>query len=592
MAYARYLAFGIDDSNAIAERAIRDLIRNDWRWQMRDNPEFASQSGVHEYDHLLQDLSPKAFAERIAHDESVLYQLDKIVTSNGSQDFDADLKLHVTLFKQSVEDELAAYRLGCHLYPVNSIGYGGVHNNFIEALDWLGGDEQTARRNFVCRLSAFQQQARQFKALLKLGMAEGKVASCGMLRKIPEQFRQLANLDEGPIKSRIDAIPPEQKALRESARAAAASFRESILELEKFFEKEYIPRARETPGCLGLSAGSTVYRRCLRFHTTTSLTPEQVHSIGLQQVERIERRYETDVLRPLGRPAGSFKQFVEDVKKPDSGFYFKTEEQLLSAYKELVARIYKCLPRVFEVIPEDKLEIVRKDSPTGPAAYYMAGTEDGSRPGRFFVNVSNVTARPSYLMTALALHEAIPGHHMQLCIQLSNKNIPEFLKHLEDRRYEYCPARRQMYAAYLEGWALYCEGLGEELGIYDKDPMKIFGRLSMEMMRAVRLVVDTGIHAMGWSLSKAIAYMEAKTGMHRYECEAECYRYEAWPGQACAYKVGEVAIRECRRKAEEELGEQFSLKEFHSVVLNSGPLPLDVLSTMVDEWVADRKSRS
>lgn len=192
-------------------------------------------------------------------------------------------------------------------------------------------------------------------------------------------------------------------------------------------------------------------------------------------------------------------------------------------------------------------------------------------------------------MVALALHEGVPGHHLQGSLTIENPEVPSFLRFVEDRRYEFCPARRQLYAAYLEGWALYCEALGEEMGLY-RDPMALFGRLSMEMMRAVRLVVDTGIHAQGWSVEKAIDYMMEKTGMHRHECEAECYRYEAWPGQACAYKIGEIAFHKIRAAAEAELGKRFDLRRFHTEVLAHGPLPLDTLSDLITAWVARERS--
>lgn len=218
--------------------------------------------------------------------------------------------------------------------------------------------------------------------------------------------------------------------------------------------------------------------------------------------------------------------------------------------------------------------------------YYLAGTPDGTRPGRFYVNVSNLNKRPKYEMTSLALHEAIPGHHHQCALALENDDLPNFLRFLEDRRYEFCPGRRQLYAAYLEGWALYCESLGEEMEMY-KTPLELFGKLSMEMMRAVRLVVDSGIHHKGWDVEKAIVYMMENTGMHRHEVEAECYRYEAWPGQACAYKVGEVAIWKMRRGAEDILGNKFVLKEFHEVVLSAGPMPLDSLSQRVSRWIEE-----
>ena len=282
---------------------------------------------------------------------------------------------------------------------------------------------------------------------------------------------------------------------------------------------------------------------------------------------------------------GTFDEFVVQQRAPESGHYYADKDALLAGYRVIVDKIAETLPGYFARMPKSELEIVAKDSTTAPAAYYMQGTSDGKRPGRFYVNVSNLHQRPKYEMVALALHEGIPGHHLQGSLALEDEGIPAFLRFVEDRRYEFCPARRQLYAAYLEGWALYCEALGEEMGLY-ANPLDVFGRLSMEMMRAVRLVADTGIHCKGWAVEDAITYMMEKTGMHRHECEAECYRYEAWPGQACAYKVGEIAIWRMRKSAEAALKDKFDLKEFHAVLLGSGPLPLDTLATLVEDWIA------
>lgn len=216
------------------------------------------------------------------------------------------------------------------------------------------------------------------------------------------------------------------------------------------------------------------------------------------------------------------------------------------------------------------------------------GTPDGKRPGRFYVNVSHIEKRPLYETVALALHEAIPGHHHQVSLATENNLIPNFMRYIEDRRYEACPCRRNIYCGYAEGWALYCEYLGEELGMY-KTPVDLFGRLSMDMMRAVRLVVDTGLHFKGWSIDRCVEYMMEKTGMHRHEVETEIYRYAGWPGQACGYKIGQIEIINMRRKAEAELGSKFDLKKFHAICLNSGPMPLTELGALVDAYIAETK---
>ena len=622
-------------SSHSASAALRALLALDFAFQHADNPEFASQSGNHRggLAARLQDLSPAAFRLRREHDEMVLARASNIDAL--ALDSDAD-RLHLRLFVADVRCELDAFALGCHLTPINSIGYGGVVNNVLEALDW-NEDAAANRANLVARIlrvEAFPRQCRQYIELLRHGAARGVLASKAMVRKAADQIRDIAD-DEAkaaPLDvSRAGSEGDDDTALRERMVLANAAFRDACMSVEQFVRHEYAPKCRDACGCAGMqwptldeekteeavvyrqglgitearkeqteTRGAAVYALSLRYHTTTTMSAEEIHAVGLSEVERIEQRYRDDVLVPLGyleadaaSPADAafdqtlcrkaFDAFVA-AARVDPEQYYSTKEALLEGYATLTAAIRAKLPEFFDSMPSSPLEILEKDAESAPAAYYLAGTPDGRRPGRFYVNVSNLSQRPKYEMTALALHEGIPGHHHQCAIALENDSIPSFLRYLEDRRYEFCPARRQLYAAYLEGWALYCEALGEEMGLYGGDPMKIFGRLSMEMMRAVRLVVDTGIHHQGWSVDKAIAYMMDKTGMHRHECEAECFRYEAWPGQACAYKIGEVAIWKMRREAEAALGERFDLRQFHEVLLGSGPLPLDALEAMVKEW--------
>lgn len=311
------------------------------------------------------------------------------------------------------------------------------------------------------------------------------------------------------------------------------------------------------------------------------MTANEIHDIGLQEVERIEKRYIHDILLPLGYKENEFDKFIEFVKH-DKQFYVKTSEELLSHYKNMCTKISEIMPNYFNEIPKSPLEIVQKS--VGPAAYYLAGTADGTRPGRFYVNCSEIDKRPLYESIALSLHEANPGHHHQCAITLENKNLPNFMRFFEDRRYEVGPSKRSMATAYVEGWGLYSEYLGEEMGLYTT-PYELFGRLSMEMMRAVRLVVDTGIHSKGWSLERAIHYMMEKTGMHRHEVETEIYRYATWPGQATAYKIGELAIRNYRKKAETELKSKFNLKDFHTAILRYGPIPLTMMENLVQHYI-------
>jgi uncharacterized protein (DUF885 family) len=309
---------------------------------------------------------------------------------------------------------------------------------------------------------------------------------------------------------------------------------------------------------------------------------QEIHDMGLQEVARIEARYASEVCAPLG--FADFSSFLAHAKSQPQ-FFKQDAAELLQHYRNVTARIADVLPAYFNEFPKSPMEIVSADK--GPCAYYLAGTADGTRPGRFYVNCGNLSGKPIYEAMALALHEGIPGHHHQVSLALENETLPKVLRHVEDRRYEVCPCRRPLFSAYVEGWALYCEYLGEEMKLYDT-PYDLFGRLSMDMMRAVRLVVDTGIHAQGWTIERALDYFMSKTGMGRVESENEIYRYASWPGQAVAYKVGQLQILSLRRRCETALGAQFDIKGFHSLCLNSGALTLSLLSNMVDEWISSQ----
>ena len=490
----------------IEGKSVKEFLHAEWQWQLHDNPEYASQAGQHEFDNSLQDLSPAAFERRMEHNAQIIITLkDALSHSDDLSDME---RWHLDLLMKSITDEQRAYELGCHLYPVNSIGYGGVHNNFIEALDWLG--EANKADNFMCRLGLFPQQCNQYISLLRKGISEGQVASVTMVRKVPEQIRTIITAleeNKGPICELL--VSTGLSGHEEEARLKDGMI-SALRNLLALMEGEYMSAARTTCGAKGLPNGGDVYRHCLQYHTTlSSMSPEDVHELGLREVARIAGRYQRDVLDALGF-TGSLEEFVEKCKS-DETQYYKKEADILDGYRILCSHINSKLGQYFSHLPSAQVDIVPLNSPTAPAAYYMQGTADGSRPGRFYVNVSNIHQRPIYEMVALALHEAVPGHHLQMALALENDAIPAFLRFTEDRRYEYCPARRNMYTAYMEGWALYCEALGEEMGMY-ASPMSVFGRLSMEMMRAARLVVDTGIHYMGWSVEQAIEYMIEKTG--------------------------------------------------------------------------------
>ena len=489
--------------------------------------------------------------------------------------------------------------------PINSIGTGCATYGFIEAIEWMRFDTKDGTHSLIHlplghlliyllnqdylmyqnRINAISEQMDDYIAALREGVTRGYISSVDVCRNFESQITNLINseLDEfyAPLKNdnyKTIFTTEEQSVMSETIQNVKKQFSRFL----DFYKQEYEPVLSKITGCKSLPNGDNLYAVCCKWHTTTDLTPAEIHQIGVNEVAVIESRIKNEVLVPLG--FNNFNDFVEHVKTEPS-FYKKNTEELLNVYRQITDEIYSVLPKYFNEIPRSPLEIVGRNN--GPSAFYLVGTADGKRPGRFYVNCSHVEKSPTYEAVALALHEAIPGHHFQVSLALENERLPSFLRYIEDRRYEITPCRRNLYTSYIEGWALYCEHLGEEMGFY-KSPYDLFGKFSMDMMRAVRLVVDTGIHYYGWSAEKAIEYFMEKTGMHLHEAEREIYRYCAWPGQALGYKIGQLEILKIRKFAETELGSKFDIKEFHSIVL-SCPLPLNILKNMIDKWVESKK---
>jgi uncharacterized protein (DUF885 family) len=322
--------------------------------------------------------------------------------------------------------------------------------------------------------------------------------------------------------------------------------------------------------------GEELYAWLVRHYTTRELGPERVHELGLKEVERI--RAEMETVKSSSGFAGSLEQFFEHLRK-DGRFLFEKPEDLLRGYRDIAKRADAELPRFFGKLPRipyGVLPIPEFAAPAFPAAYYQPPPADGTRPGIFYVNTHDLQSRPSYEMEALALHEAVPGHHLQLALQLELQGLPPFR------------TRWLTFTAFVEGWGLYAERLGKEMGFYS-DPHAEFGRLSYEVWRACRLVVDTGIHHFGWSRSRAVDYLLGNSGLARSTAEREVDRYIVWPAQALAYKVGEQKILGLRRRAEEQLGDAFRLRAFHDRVLEEGSLPLEVLEKKVIGWLREQK---
>jgi uncharacterized protein (DUF885 family) len=337
---------------------------------------------------------------------------------------------------------------------------------------------------------------------------------------------------------------------------------------------EYVPVARDTIGASALPDGRDFYRHRVRMFTTTDLTPDEVHQLGMAEVKRI--RAEMEQVMAEVDFKGTFAEFL-DYLREEPAFYAKTSDELMKEVAFVLKEIDGQLPSLFGKLPRTSYgirEIPEYVAPRTTAAYYQPPNGDGTKAGFFYVNTYNLKSRPLYNLEALSLHEAVPGHHLQIALQQELDNVPPFRRFSD-------------FTAFVEGWALYAEWLGLEAGFY-KDPYSNFGRLTMEMWRACRLVVDSGMHYLGWTREQAIKFLADNTALSMHDIESEVDRYIAWPGQALAYKVGELKIRELRKLAEEQLGTGFDIREFHDVVLASGAVPLDILEANVKAWLASK----
>jgi uncharacterized protein (DUF885 family) len=435
-------------------------------------------------------------------------------------------------------------------------------------------------RDWSVRLRAMKVQIDRTIALMKQGLREGRTPPRVVLDRVPDQIRaQIVDDPEQspffkPYRQMPEAVPAAVRPrLRNEGRAAVAhAVIPAYRRLLRFFEARYLPGSRTTIAASDLPDGEAYYAFAIRSHTTTDLTADAIHRLGLDEVKRIRGEMEI-LIKEIGF-RGSFAEFLQYLRSDDR-FYYARAEDLLEGYRAITKRIESQLPKLFGKLPTIALQvqpIPAAEAPASTTAYYDQGAADGSRPGTVFVNLDQLHSRPKYEMEALMAHEGVPGHHLQISLALQQGEIPNF------RRYG-------SYTAFIEGWGLYSESLGGQLGLY-RDPYSHFGQLTFEMWRAVRLVVDTGIHAKGWSRQQAIDYFTANTARAEHDIANEVDRYIGWPGQALAYKIGQLKISELRHWAEEKLGSRFDLKAFHDLVLDSGPLPLDLLEARIDSWLA------
>ncbi|MDT5159122.1 MAG: hypothetical protein QOH51_3479 [Acidobacteriota bacterium] len=562
-----------------AAPALNKLFEEEWDWTMRENPTFASTLGDRRFNDRWPDESLEANERRQQHRLQTLARLKTIDRARLA----ASDQLNYDLFRKDLENDIQEYGFRLYLMPVNQRGGIQSADELTELLRF-----QTVKDydDWLARLRAFPAYVDQTLALMREGVRARMLWPKVTLQRVTAQLdRQLVSRAEDsnfykPFRDFPLDIPEADRArLSQAGREAVAqSVIPALRRLKEYFVSEYLPASFDRVGVWQWPNGAEAYAFLARRYTTTDMTPEQIHEKGLSEVARIRAEMQK-VMAQVGFK-GSLKDFFKKLRT-DEQFYYKTPEELLAAYRATAKRIDPNLVKVFKTLPRMPYGVIPIPDTLAPdttTAYYQQGSPDGSRPGYYYVNLYKPETRPKWEMMALSLHESVPGHHLQIARAMELGEIPKF------RRYG-------GYTAFIEGWGLYSESLGEEMGLYD-DPYSKFGQLTYEMWRAVRLVVDTGMHYYKWDRQKAIDYFLDNAAKTELDVTNEIDRYITDPGQALAYKIGELKIKELRARSRAALGERFDVREFHDVVLGSGALPLDVLERNVDEWISKQKAQA
>jgi uncharacterized protein (DUF885 family) len=554
------------------------LLADEWEARLQHDPIFATYTGDHRFNDRLPHVTEEEMQSWLSKLRGYYKRLCVIDRQTLS---DADM-LNYDLYQRAIKDEIS--ELEFHPYRIPISKSSGFHQDFPELPTTLQPlDTLTDYNNYLARLTAFKGLVEEYIELMRSGLRTGYIPPRVTLDGIDNQVS--AHIVEKPEQSRL--FQPFQQYSKSISvadqlhltKCAWEAIENSVVPgyqaLLIFLKEEYIPNARDDIGASGLPDGKEFYAHRIRTMTTLDLTADQVHQTGLDEVSRIREEMQA-VIKKVGFQ-GTFKEFIEFLRD-DPRFYAKEPTQLLKEVAYVLKRMDGELPRLFKKLPRTPYgirPIPEEIAPANTTAYYFPPPGDSSKGGTYYVNTYDLTSRPLYEIEALSLHEAVPGHHLQLALQQEMGDVPDF-------------RRWAGFTAFIEGWALYSERLGLEVGFY-QDPYSDFGRLSYEMWRACRLVVDTGMHALGWSRQQAIDFMVENTSSTLLNIANEVDRYIAWPGQALAYKIGELKIRALRSQAEQELGSQFDLREFHDILLEYGAIPLDLLDQRVSNWITKKK---
>jgi uncharacterized protein (DUF885 family) len=558
-------------------KALNGIFHDYWEDNLIHNPEFASSLGDKRFNDKISDYSVKAYNQSLAREQAFLMRLAAIDPTGLTNQEKISLNL---LLRQFTEDQEASEFKEWEM-PVNQLG--GIQTTYADLVSQLTFTSEKDYDDWIARLHQIPTAFDQVTTNMSLGIEDHRTPPKYLLQQVLDQVKTMAaqKPEDSPFATPLKTFPASIKPLdqerikQEMLAAVTHDALPAYLRFARFLEVSYIPACRTDPGISALPDGAKYYQFLIRRSTTTDLTAEQIHQIGLDEVKRDESEM-LAIAQKLGfADLASFRASLNSNPKLKA----TSGDALLAAYKSYIGPMEAKLPQLFGRLPKAKLEVVPVPDFLEKAmypAYYDDGAPDGSRPGRLYVNRYNATDRNLYAIEAVAYHEGIPGHHLQISIAQELDDIPTFRKH-------------EGYTAFVEGWALYAERLGKEAGFY-QDPMSDYGRLQADMWRAIRLVVDTGVHSQHWTRDQMVQYFHDHSAIEETTVQSEVDRYIGWPGQALAYKLGQLKILELRDRAKKALGEKFDLRAFHDQVLDAGALPLDVLSDRIDAWIAAQKA--
>ncbi len=557
-------------------KALDALFSQYWDAVMERSPEWASELGDKRFNDKISDHSPKAANAWIEHEQGLMMRLAAIDPAGFTEEEKTSREMLLRDFAQDIEaEDFKEWEM-----PMNQMG--GIYSQYPSLAGELTFSTVKDYDDWIARLRALPDAFDQVIANLGTGIDDGRVPPKYLLEKTLEQVKQLAGQkpEDSPLAAPLKKFPAsipaaeQQRIQDDTLEVIAKRVLPAYQRLARFLEVSYIPAGRAEPGIWSIPDGKKYYLFLIRRETTTEMTPEQIHQIGLDEVKRDETEMLV-IAQKLGfKDLASFRASLKENPKLKPA----SADALLATYKDYATAMQAKLPSLFGHLPKNPLEVAPMPdfiAKSAPPAYYDPGSPEAGRPGKLWVNLEDVANRSLLNVEAISYHEGVPGHHLQFSLAQEQQGVPAFRRHAE-------------YTAYVEGWALYSERLGKDAGFY-QDPYSDFGRLDADLWRAIRLVVDTGVHSEHWSRQQVLDYFHAHSSLDEPTIQSETDRYIAWPGQALAYKTGQMKILALREKSRQALGAKFDIKAFHDTVLDAGAMPLDLLEERVSAWIASQK---